>query len=693
MPNENAPDHWRQVDLWCHDWLAAEQMAVTQLRPLLTEAERAGSIINWWFVRKGKSWRLRFQPADHQDGTATAFIDRMAATLLARGAIHRHAEVIYEPETHAFGGATAMDVAHALFHADSYHVLHHLATANHEHRSELGLLLGSRLMRAAGQDCYEQGDVWARLGAHRADQDSAVPSSRMVAAVQRLITAIGDADDSPLRSTPAWPASFEHAGRALARLSRRGDLTRGLRAVLAHHLLFAFNRLGIPSEHQYLLAAAACQVVFHHDHTATIGPAGTSARPRPTTVSTVTSQTMDTATPDPETLRTALADYIRGRGTFRTAEVEAAFRTVPRHRFLPGVDLATAYAPKPVVTKRTDNGTAISSASSPNLVAEMLEQLAVRPGNRVLEIGAATGINAALLAELAGPAGQVVTIELDEDLAAGARNGLAAAGYPQVEVICGDGALGHAERAPYDRIIVTAGAWDIATAWWQQLAVGGRMVVPLRLHGSGLTRAIAFDLDQPGQMTSSSAIVCGFVPMRGTTEHDEAFVHLTDDVVLHVDANDVPDQAALSRALTYPAHTQWTGIEIRDDEPAEHLDLWLLTTGSGSFGRLSVGSVARSSGLADPALRWAGATVYDGGTLAYIATRECSDDVSELGMVAHGPDSDKLAAQVGELLHHWGEERPSQPSIVVQYIDAFEKQPSATASLIVRPHTQVTITW
>lgn len=129
------------------------------------------------------------------------------------------------------------------------------------------------------------------------------------------------------------------------------------------------------------------------------------------------------------------------------------------------MDLETAYAPRQVVTKRADDGTAVSSASSPNLVAEMLELLDVQLGHRVLEIGAATGINAALLAELAGPTGQLVTIELDDDLASGARDGLAAAGYHQVEVICGDGALGHPASAPYDRIIVTAGAWDIAPAW------------------------------------------------------------------------------------------------------------------------------------------------------------------------------------------------------------------------------------
>lgn len=406
----------------------------------------------------------------------------------------------------------------------------------------------------------------------------------------------------------------------------------------------------------------------------------------------VTTDTIDTTPPGPEQLRTALADYICGRGTFRTPQVEAAFRTVPRHLFLPGVDLKAAYAPKQVVTKRAEDGTAVSSASSPNLVAEMLEALDVAPGHRVLEIGAATGINAALLAELVGPTGTVVTIELDDDLAAGARAGLAAAGYPQVEVISGDGALGHPARAPYDRIIVTAGAWDIVSAWWQQLALGGRLVVPLRLHGSGLTRAIALDLHAPGRMTSTSATVCGFVPLRGTAEQAEGLVQLADDVGLHLDAGNLPDEATLDQALTYPAHPHWTGIQIRDDEPVAHLDLWLATTGSGNFGRLSVGAAARASGLVDPALRWAGATLYDGGTFAYLAVREHSEDTSELGVIAHGPDSTKLAAQVSDLLHRWNQKRPTQLIITAHPNDTPDDQ-RLSARHLVRPHTRVTITW
>lgn len=689
VSNQNTDSGWRQVNLWCDNWEAAEQMAVTHLQPLLTEAEDSSSSICWWFVRKGSSWRLRLRPADGRGDTATAVVDRVTTALMVHGAIRRWAEVVYEPEVHAFGGVEAMAVAHDLFSADSRHLLTHFAQGRTDHRRELGLLLGTRFLHAAGQDWYEQGDIWDQVAAHRASEHrpTGEPSPTTVAGVRRLLTAAADTADSPLRSAPAWPMAFQHAGRALADLAQHGTLTRGLRAVLAHHLLFTFNRLGVSAEHQYLLATTASQVVFQHEHGTGPRPVTGSGRDRPTMVSTVTT------TSDPAQLRTALADYIRGRKTFRTSRVEHAFRTVPRHVFLPGVDLETAYAPRPVVTKRADDGTAVSSASSPNLVAEMLELLDVRLGHRILEIGAATGINAALLAELAGPTGQVVTIELDDDLATGARDGLAAAGYHQVQVICGDGALGHAASATYDRIVVTAGAWDITPAWWQQLAVGGRLVVPLRLHGSGLTRVLAFDLHQPDLMVSTSAQVCGFVPMRGADEQAEHHVRLDDDVVLKLDTADLPDETALAHALTHPAHEHWTGVQVHDEQPAEHLDLWLTTTDSArSFGRLSVGSAARASGLVDPALRWAGATLYDGGTIAYIAVKPLSDDTNELGIVAHGPDSGKLAAQASHLLHRWDRERPDQPTITARPAGPTHDQ-TPSAAHIDRTHTQLAITW
>ncbi len=170
---------------------------------------------------------------------------------------------------------------------------------------------------------------------------------------------------------------------------------------------------------------------------------------------------------------------------------------------------------------------------------------------------------------------------------------------------------------------------------WHQLAVGGRLVVPLRL----------------------------------------------------------PDEAALAQALTHTAHEHWTGVQVRYDEPAEHLGLWLATTNSGaSFGRLSTGSAARSLGLVNPATRWAGATLYDGGSIAYLAARPASDEAIELGVIAHGPDSNKLAGRASELLHRWSQERPAQPVITAYPVGTSSDEPSFGAH-IGRPDTNLTIGW
>ncbi len=690
MTDDHSPvaAPWHQVNLRFPHWRDAEDALINHIGPLLRDAEDTGSIGGWWFVRKGECLRVRLRTSEADGATATLVSD-LTHTLAETTTLTRHAEVIYEPEIHAFGGRGAMNLAHDLFEQDSHFIVRYLAEAQGEdHRKEIGVVLATRLLGAAGLDYYEQGDVWAQVAAHRTPAELLAPRTGDLLAVQRLITSTGDADGSPLADEPEWSIAFEATGFALRDLHDLGRLGRGLRAVLAHHLLFHFNRLGISADHQHQIATAAHKAVFHRD-TNLRSPA--TAHLEPAVPDNVDPVTADTTTADPARLREALVTHIDQFGTFRTPEVRAAFNTVPRHLFLPDVDIATAYAARgALVTKRAEDGTAISSASSPNLVAAMLEQLGVRAGSRILEIGAATGINAALLAELTGPAGHVVTIELDEDLAYGARAGLTRAGYPHVEVICGDGALGHADAAPYDRIIVTAGAWDISAAWWDQLAVGGRIVVPLRLHGSGLTRSLALDLVEPGRMVSRSAAVCGFVPMRGAAEQAEQHIRLAEDAVLRVDADDLPDEAALTVALQHRAVERSTGIQVRHVEPVEHLDLWLATNAAASFGRVSMGAAALTHGLAKPAPRWAGAAIYDGGTLAYLVTRPHGDDADEIVTVAHGPESAKLIDQMADLLSQWSRDRPAQPTI-----SAYRTDPGATegTSVVHRPETHLTITW
>ena len=207
---------------------------------------------------------------------------------------------------------------------------------------------------------------------------------------------------------------------------------------------------------------------------------------------------------------------------------------MPREQFLPDVDLETVYTRRQIVTKRDPSGAALSSASSPSLVADMLEQLAPQPGHRVLEIGAATGINAALLAELTSPGGTVVTIELDQDLADGARAGLDRAGYDTVKVICGDGALGeprpralrpdHRHRRSLGHLPPPGGTNSPTTA---------ASSYPCAYTRAASTRCFAFDRTDPHQLVSTTTpLVCGFVPMRGSTEHTDHHVRLDTDVVL-----------------------------------------------------------------------------------------------------------------------------------------------------------------
>ena len=164
---------------------------------------------------------------------------------------------------------------------------------------------------------------------------------------------------------------------------------------------------------------------------------------------------------NPLALNQALIERLKQTGAIQSNRVETAFRSVPRHIFLP-MPLEKVYQDEAIITKRLD-GQAISSSSQPAIMAVMLEQLDLEPGHRVLEIGAGTGYNAALMAKLVGETGQVITVDIDEDTVENARQHLATASA--VQVICADGWFGYPAAAPYDRIILIVGAWDIASAW------------------------------------------------------------------------------------------------------------------------------------------------------------------------------------------------------------------------------------
>ncbi|MFC6374512.1 methyltransferase domain-containing protein, partial [Nonomuraea thailandensis] len=254
--------------------------------------------------------------------------------------------------------------------------------------------------------------------------------------------------------------------------------------------------------------------------------------------------------------------------------VARAMLAVPRHLFVPGVEPEAAYRDEPIVTKLDAGGLPISSSSQPAIMATMLGQLGVEPGHRVLEIGAGTGYNAALLAYLVGPGGHVVALDLDEDTAEEARRHLDAAGVAGVEVVCRDGAGGHPERAPYDRLIATVGVWDLAPAWLAQLGPGGRLVVPLDLRGVQVSAAMERDGER---WVSRSVAPCGFMRMRGSLTGTETIVVVRRDpglMLLLPEPREVGDvRSALEAAPTE--------ITVRREEPAPPLTvatgvaLWL----------------------------------------------------------------------------------------------------------------------
>jgi protein-L-isoaspartate(D-aspartate) O-methyltransferase len=398
-----------------------------------------------------------------------------------------------------------------------------------------------------------------------------------------------------------------------------------------------------------------------------------------------------------EQLRGALVDKLRDRGTVPTALVEAAFRAVPRHLFLPGVPLEKAYADGPVVTKRDGDGVIVSTASQPAIMATMLEQLQVEPGHRVLEIGAGTGYNAGLLGVLASQSGLVTTIDVDEDIVAGARERLAAAGCENVQVVLGDGALGWAAGAPYDRVIATVGVWDLPPAWLEQITPDGRLVVPLRLRG-GVSRSVAFERDG-GCWRSRSSVMCGFIPLRGIADDARRSVPLAPDgsVELIIHQDQVADAAALAGVLDRERSELWTGVQLAGIRPVESLHLWLACVLGNSLSLMPVRASAAERGLVQPQSGFGSTAVTDGGDLAYLTGRSAGNTrgqrQQEVGVIGHGTGGERLASAVAEEIRHWDRDYRTRPVQIAVQPAGGAGEPLTGQFVFSRPHGLVAISW
>jgi len=202
----------------------------------------------------------------------------------------------------------------------------------------------------------------------------------------------------------------------------------------------------------------------------------------------------------PITRQRMVDSQLRARGV-ADERVLCVMARVPRHEFAFKPDRHQAYEDHPLLIAQGQ------TISQPYIVALMLEALALRSADRVLEVGTGSGYVTALLAELAA---QVFSVERHAALADPARELLARMGYTNVRVMVGDGTLGFPECAPYDAILVSAGAAEVPPALLAQLAEGGRMIMPVGMPDSQQLQLIRMENGQP-RITLRE--LCRFVPL------------------------------------------------------------------------------------------------------------------------------------------------------------------------------------
>ena len=411
-----------------------------------------------------------------------------------------------------------------------------------------------------------------------------------------------------------------------------------------------------------------------------------------------------------------VAEVLQTSGV-RDERIAAALLDVPRHLFLPHLPPEEAYLDDAIVTKRDAEGQPISSSSQPAIMAIMLDQLTLAPGQRVLEIGAGTGYNAALMKHIVGPSGAVVSVDIEADVAEAAREHLASAGYPDVTVVTADGADGYPPGAPYDRVIATVGVSDLAPAWLHQAGPGARIVVPLDVRGSQL--AVAFGrAGSGGHWVSRSIAPCGFMRMRGSLAGPERTVVLQPGLSIMLpdgftlaDGREV-DGAALAAFLDESPAEFATGVRTSSMQVFWGLGLWLATGDRRSCGiaeerrgQDGPGPLARAPLRGGEMLATAG--IVDSGGIALLTADQPEPGQPEPGqpepgqpepgqlvleVAGFGPHGPELGTALAAHVQAW--DRAGQPGAARLHVDAYprsspdEPAPDGDALLVERPATR-----
>ncbi|WP_431929930.1 methyltransferase, FxLD system [Nonomuraea jabiensis] len=394
-------------------------------------------------------------------------------------------------------------------------------------------------------------------------------------------------------------------------------------------------------------------------------------------------------------LRSAFADRLCQQGIVRTPAVEDALRAVPRHPFMPGVPLEQVYA---IMRPHTTGDSVVTSsiAAEPALAALLLEQAQVQPGMRVLEIGATTGYAAALLAHLVGEHGHVTTVNTDADVVRTAIAGLAETGSSTIRVVSSQAAVGYADGAPYDRLIIADATWDVPPAWLPQISPNGRLVMPLRLRGS-MYRLIGFDRTND-HWTAQYCDTAAFMPPQDRIADDPlrlTALNETCTVTLHLHQDQQVDAVDLLGVLDRKRSEVWTGVRIpRDAGSIELLHLYLACAMEAGLSRMTATTDAITTATVTPPFEWGAMAVPGDGDLAYITLRPtaASELMYDIGVIGHGRDGYSLATHVADAICLWAREyRENSVRIGLQRADACKQIDGQF--VFDRPNSRLVIDW
>lgn len=265
VPNTPADTLWWQVNIDFPDPATTEHTGIHHVAPAL---ERTGH--PWFLMRKKGTWRCRIHLPNtpQEQAFAQEKTGAVLNSLVREEIIAGWTPLVYEPEVQAFGGPEAMDAAHSLWCADTHHLIRFLAATAPDRRREASLLLCHTLMRAADLDHFEQGDVWDRVAALRPLPSKDPLPDRVYGQVHRMLS-VDPGPHAPHFSAGGafagfarWAGAFQRGGATLASLNARGRLQRGLRGVLAHLVIFHWNRLGLAPSKQAVLSHAATRTIF-----------------------------------------------------------------------------------------------------------------------------------------------------------------------------------------------------------------------------------------------------------------------------------------------------------------------------------------------------------------------------------------------------------------------------------------------